>query len=311
MTVNQPDPVTSNCRVCDRPFGQDNRKSREHVIPDWLQREFGLTKQNIAYTPLESLAIPASMQLTGVGPSTPQRSHNFGTLLLGAVCTRCNNGWMSQLEEDARPDLINLITGNVEQIQSRRAVARWALKTSFTLATATDAPVGRVPQRHMMHLKIRPDLPVGVNVFYRMDDRSEWWFSSSTTFNLEVEEPYPPNVSARVRRYQRNGYRHFFRLGKLTLLCEFWPDSTAVAYFQSDLVAPLDTTNRTVPLDDGFGGTSTSHLNHDLASRSTRYRMRLGPRSDSDLCICGSGLLSTICHQKGHPADTAGNWGWL
>lgn len=122
------------------------------MIPDWMQKHFGLTGRRISYTPMESSGIPTSLQLTPGAPEHLKRAHNYGSMLLGAVCAKCNNGWMSELEATAKADLITLIEGSSTSSEPE-AVARWALKTAYIHTVATNAPVGRVPQRHILHLR--------------------------------------------------------------------------------------------------------------------------------------------------------------
>lgn len=274
-----------------------------------MQEHFELRGRRIAYTPLESSDIPGTMQLTPGAPDHLMRSHNFGSLVLGSVCRTCNNGWMSGIEGEAKADLISLIDGDAIP-RAPLAVARWALKTAYTLTISTDPPVGRVPQRHMLHLKNRPDLPLGVAVFFRTDKEREWWFSSAMTFGVELGEDTPPEWGKLAMRYYRNSYRYFFRLGSLTLLVLFWPNSVDFVGYNPDLVRPLAGGIDVRPVDDGFTGFAEDHMMHDLAMRSTSCRITADPRAASDLCICGSGLLSPICQMQGHPEDTAGNTGW-
>ena len=298
------------CRVCNCLLSEGRGKSNEHIIPKWMQEHYGLKKRKIAYTPLESLDLPVSMQLTPPAKRHPQRHHNFGKLLLGSVCKKCNDGWMSQIESAAKNELIELIDGK-DINENSLSVARWAIKTAYIMTAATDPPVGRVPQRHMFHLKRNADIPKGVTVFYRIDEESEWWFSSSMTFVTEVEEPAPNNSEIIVRRHLGNAYRYFFRLGRLTLVVHYWPNSIERVGYQSSLLKPIASSGQLYEFDDDFPGFPVPGLIYDLAIRSTKVSVSFHNRSNSDLCFCGSGLITQVCILKDHPADTAGNWGLL
>ena len=296
------------CRVCDKPLSAGRGKSREHVIPNWMQKHFGLTGRRISYTPMESSDLVASMQLTPSAPEHLLRSHNYGSMLLGSVCKGCNDGWMSAIEGEAKADLISLIDG-ASTSTSPEAVARWTLKTAYIFTVATDPPVGRVPQRHMLHLKQSAGLPAGVAVFFRNDPEPEWWFSSSVTFVVEADEASAPRMHDVGMRHYRNAYRYFFRLGQLTLMIQFWPNSVDSVGYNQQLVRPL---SAGIPLhawDDGHPGLNADHLLYDLALRSTMCRINSDSREDEDLCFCGSGLVTGVCRLMKHPADTAGNWG--
>jgi len=295
------------CRVCDNPLSAGGGKSREHVIPDWMQKHFGLTGQRICYTPMESSGIPTSLQLTPGAPERLKRAHNYGSMLLGAVCAKCNNGWMSGLEGAAKADLITLIEGSTAS-NAPDTVARWALKTAYVLAVATDPPVGRVPQRHVLYLRQSSGLPAGVSVFFRTDPEPEWWFSSSVTFLVDGGGAAKAFMSSVGMKHYRNAYRYFFRLGRLTLMVQFWPNSVDAVGYNEELVRPLAAGVELCRWSDG-GGYKADQAIHDLAIRSTMCRVNSRPTGDYELCACGSGLLSSVCRLLDHPDDTAGNWG--
>lgn len=299
------------CRVCDRPLSEGRGKSKEHVIPNWMQQRFNLENKSLTYTPLESMDIPVSMQLTPPAPHHPQRQHNFGSLQVGSVCKNCNDGWMSDIETAAKDELIELIEGG-KIINRSLAVARWALKTAYTFTIATDPPCGRVPQRHIQHLKDQTDLPAGVRIFARVDDESEWWFSSSSTFMVEIQQPAPDFAIGIAKRHFYNSYRYFLRLGGLTLLVQYWPSSVDLMGYNADLLMPVASNGGVYPFqDDDFEGFPHPHQIYDLVIRSTKCHLSLEKRQPWELCLCGSGITSGSCVLLKHPKDTAGNWGIL
>jgi len=302
-------PKEKVCRVCDRPLSQGRGKSKEHVIPNWMQQHFGLEKERIAYTPLESLEIPLSMQLTPPAAHHPQRQHNLGSFLVGSVCKDCNDGWMGDIESAAKDSLISLIEGS-EPIIPSNAVARWAAKTAYTFTIANNPPIGRVPQRHMLNLKNGSEIPPGVRVFARLDSEADWWFSSATTFLVQAREPVPAIAPTIIQRHFQNSYRYFFRLGRLTLLVQFWPSLVDPVEYHSDLLHLIGSNGATGPFADDFPGFPEPGLNYDLAIRSTACWLSFNRRPLGDLCACGSGLLAMICEMQDHPANPAGNWGW-
>ena len=296
------------CRVCNRPISQGRGKSKEHVIPNWMQKHFALGKRKISYTPLESLDIPISMQLTEPTPH-PRRHHNFGSLLVGTVCKSCNDGWMSDIETAAKKDLIGLIEGSRCVAQSV-SIARWAVKTAYTFTIATDPPIGRVPQHHMLALKTEKGIPEGVRVFARQDHDAEWWFSSATTYQILKYKPVPASFSGLVERHTRNSYRYFLRLGRLTLLVQFWPSLVDAVEYNTDLLSMVYTNGNCEPFTEKLPEFPEPGLNYDLAIRGTRCWLSCERRPLGDLCACGSGLNALICTYRGHPFSPAGNWGW-
>lgn len=103
----------STCVFCDQ---NDSKPSKEDVLPKWIAKEFPRTHWQI--TPIH--AIP-----------TYRAKGNLG-IIAKAPCERCNNGWMSQLEDLARPILIALMHGtgpSMLSVEAQFIIARWFLKT--------------------------------------------------------------------------------------------------------------------------------------------------------------------------------------
>lgn len=105
--------------------GAKNKLSREHILPDWLNDELGIrgTERNLA---------------TVVHGGYPGRSRHRTAIgfdmKVKAVCERCNNGWLSLLEnEGAKPHLVPLVHGVPHRldIAAQRVLATWAAKTAL------------------------------------------------------------------------------------------------------------------------------------------------------------------------------------
>jgi hypothetical protein len=100
--------------------------SEEHILPKWLLKEFGLNKTKIS---------PTHFSKDGVVIST--RHHLLDDLVAGGICKKCNNEWMSQLEDSARPYILSLSSNEVSVVdltsKERFILARWAFKTALTL----------------------------------------------------------------------------------------------------------------------------------------------------------------------------------
>ena len=115
----------NRCVFCDSELSNQNR-SVEHIIPQWLLDELDIRKVRIE---------PSHMSIEKGLVS--KRKHTLENLKAGHVCRQCNNGWMSSLECEAQPVLIDLI--NTDRVtfdlsdQERFVLARWTLKTALTL----------------------------------------------------------------------------------------------------------------------------------------------------------------------------------
>jgi hypothetical protein len=111
-----------NCLACGET---SSPASREHVFARWLLEE------------LESLDAPINLY-RGFGDGTSKQERvaiRLDSFKLKRVCTDCNNGWMSHLEETTKPILLGLIKGgrplSALEEEERRILARWAGKTAI------------------------------------------------------------------------------------------------------------------------------------------------------------------------------------
>lgn len=127
-------------------------RAREHIFASWVLREYGIEKDEISYSRLESEAGAATtLQLT---EQTRFRSHSLDSFLLGNVCKVCDNERLNALESEVSSALKSLIPGASASIPSKLSTtfSLWGLKTAFVLTSFLDSPVGKVPLRHGRHV---------------------------------------------------------------------------------------------------------------------------------------------------------------
>ena len=102
--------------------------SKEHFWPEWaspLLPKYPINEhveQHLTHTEKTKLALP---------PKIKTSQGHVWTKKIRVVCARCNNSWMSDLENDSKPILIKLIQSvpHTIPIDASRTLARWiALK---------------------------------------------------------------------------------------------------------------------------------------------------------------------------------------
>jgi len=121
------------CLACGQT---SSRPSREHVFPAWLLKFLKVKR------------VPMNMyRRRNDGTKEPHRAMILDSFKLRRICTSCNSGWMSRLENRARPLVLDLINGSValESLgdDQRKLLARWAGKTAIieTHAVGAESPV--------------------------------------------------------------------------------------------------------------------------------------------------------------------------
>lgn len=110
------------CVFCQR----NEPLSAEHVFPRWTQ-PFLAESQDDEGTHTR-ITIRA-------GQADDTRSHRGkpATLTVRSVCADCNNGWMSRLEEQAKPYLLTMIRGHGRTYyeHGQALIATWLVKTAL------------------------------------------------------------------------------------------------------------------------------------------------------------------------------------
>jgi hypothetical protein len=116
--------VAKRCIFCGggAPF------SNEHVLPEWASELIGVGDVRVTSAKLNQR------------PTTWEHVGSFG-VTVNRVCLKCNNGWMSCVENAAKPSLCPMILSRSVVWcgpQQQRAIARWLL----TRAIVHEHPTG-------------------------------------------------------------------------------------------------------------------------------------------------------------------------
>ncbi len=144
--ADQPVPLDAGCLFCGRPWGEA-RRSDEHVLPQWMRKhETDLLKSTqTGYSAGFDLDDQAREFIELPTLLTTKKS-SLLALKTRAVCADCNNGWMSRLEEAARP-LIRQLAGAAQSgqpllltLEETKLLAVWCQKTAATYELTSDRP---------------------------------------------------------------------------------------------------------------------------------------------------------------------------
>lgn len=200
------------CIFCD-----GTKLSKEHIFAQWLLKELGIYDNDVTMTHASTIGIPIS-----------NRKHSFSRLVNGLVCEKCNNGWMSQLEDNCQKHIINLM--NINLIESElnflkehyNTVAKWAFKNVILLNSATNYRQ-LVPRGHYKAL-YSGSIPEGVFVdmaFCKDNSIIEW---RQTRGGLVVKDKEIP-LNFNVTRYQIT-----FQIKGLLIKVAFYKSSNNIFY---------------------------------------------------------------------------------
>lgn len=118
----------------------DHKITKEHLFPDWLSKMYDNSVTGIN----EGTNADGSVAYSYTSKIFQQT--------VNSVCEVCNNGWMSQIENDAKPILVKMLRGKsfVLDKKSQARLATWAMKTMLVFNHANPAPPARqfIPVEH-------------------------------------------------------------------------------------------------------------------------------------------------------------------
>lgn len=107
-------------RMC--MFCREKASTREDAWPLWLMKRF----------PVSSTArIDAERSGRNLGKWSTAKPK----LQVKRLCRSCNNGWMSRLENEAKPALVSILDDEPKELDAsdQTTLARWAVKTAMVL----------------------------------------------------------------------------------------------------------------------------------------------------------------------------------
>jgi hypothetical protein len=202
------EPSVKACIFCKSELATVGR-AREHIVPQWLQREW-----NFGDDVIEPAHFDAKMNLIS------KRTHTFNSFLAGHVCAPCNNGWMAALEGKCKSLILDLACGSrrILDLSDSEAllIARWAVKTCFVLHTAANWR-RVVPASHIFKLDTDsyklPDRVMVIGHTYKGSSEFSW--SQSTMWQIYFNN-YVLSDSD-VETVKTDGYKIGLRLGGLFL----------------------------------------------------------------------------------------------
>jgi hypothetical protein len=161
-------PRTKPCIFCASPTAM----TKEHVIPQWVEPH---------------MVGDGVFTATRNTPDGRSSSHTTTRLpwVVKRVCATCNSGWMSSLENAAKPYVEPMILGTQTTLHpaAQRIVVRWALKTA-TMFLCMDRQIGP-PEQATRHVQALGGEPPNAAVWLSKyeDDAHPWssWASATGT----------------------------------------------------------------------------------------------------------------------------------
>ncbi|TCR04077.1 hypothetical protein [Neorhizobium sp. JUb45] len=150
--------------------------TKEHVMPKWIRpllARFGETPNHFRFRTGQA-QIPFT-NITSITPNIIPKQGYFLNQRLRVVCAKCNGGWMSGQESEAKPILSALIDANARPLNEsdQLTIALWACLRAgiFERDHPETAAMKQFEYAHMHATKTPPE---NWRVFLARHDSEDW-----------------------------------------------------------------------------------------------------------------------------------------
>ena len=179
-------PALKLCIFCGRHDGL----SKEHIWPEWMASYLPIGTPNANISEVHS-GIPKQASVLQRRSERPGPVH---TKKVRAVCRRCNNGWMSEIEGRAKSPLLSALTSQDLNIDTAQiaALAVWAVLKAIVGEHASEDHL--TPYEDRSRLRSSQAIPPYFRVFVAKHEGKTRtaYIRHSATLSLSLKGPTPP-----------------------------------------------------------------------------------------------------------------------
>lgn len=205
--------------------GKEGNLSKEHLWPSWLGKMY-LRKGDEKHTRGAQTLLNKKLLNDG----TYERPGHLFTLKNRVVCQDCNSGWMSEVENETKPLLLNMIGGKEIEITyvDIQKLAFWiALKIVTAEFANKDENIYVTPHIERRVMMDERKIPPFFNIFVgtHSTGHNSAWLRHSWTMSYSPNGPIPP-----LEGRQRNAQAISFIIGPIFIyamhirLLDFFPE---------------------------------------------------------------------------------------
>lgn len=184
--------------------------TKEHVLPDWLRAIFPrLPTDTHTLGAIDWVALP-TVGLVPL-PSHSSAQGQVGSKKVKVVCKSCNNGWMSRLEETAKPLVEELLHGHHQTLREidQRLLATWITKTAMTAEFIRPTEVA-IPKNDRQWLQQHLEPPAHWSIWADAYLGTKW--QAGVIFHQGVglyPPPHPVRIGVKNTQYTVIGIGRF------------------------------------------------------------------------------------------------------
>lgn len=196
--------MSKSCIFC----GKKGNKSKEHLWPVWMHEFLPTVGDGNNVRELSSFKLQQQIDQKKL-----KRQGHLFTTKFRVVCKTCNNGWMSELEEDVKPTFLKLIKGEKSNLSEKdqEILSRW-ISMKVMLGEHAEKGIHVTPNKDRYLLKDKQKIPEYFAIYIGTHDSNSdaSWVRISDTLAASPEGPNP-----KLGNLKRNTQSVTFLCGKV------------------------------------------------------------------------------------------------
>jgi hypothetical protein len=193
-------PKYPKCIFCEK---NTSPLSQEDVLAKWIAREFPQGRLSRFF---------GQVGIPGQPPNRKFATRGHFGILTNKQCERCNNGWMSDLENEVKPIIRPMFRGGKQSLSAsdRLVIARWLTKTAMTYELSARFPTRYFKPSDRRAMYTHRTIPDGTVMFLARYVGKHSVVARAGRADLTFASGTPRELHA-------NGYTATFGIGQLAL----------------------------------------------------------------------------------------------
>lgn len=169
-------------------FCSNTGMTKEHFWPDWMRQHIGVSESDTYKRSIltSDSKKPVKLKKESLKPG------NLLSLKIRVVCAGCNNGWMSELENDMKPFLLSAIEGKDAELQDTdiEKLARWIVMKVIVLEHSEEG-TQVTPKDERIKLRESLEIPKYFRVYLGTHGSSRYADALKHTLTLSASKDGP------------------------------------------------------------------------------------------------------------------------
>jgi hypothetical protein len=203
------------CVFCGQGGTRTNRMSEEHLWPEWMHPYLPVNPEYGKHEIFGSV----SRRIFRAVRRKPQMGQMFTLRIKHVVCSKCNNTWMGQIEENTKPVLIPLVQGTpiTLTIENQKLLAIWLTLKMIIIERARPRDAV-IPLDDLVIFMKSNTIPSSVKLWVLYHDVEDWYTALYTESNLMTTVTQPPPIAGDIKNVQVTalGIGHLFVFAWIT-----------------------------------------------------------------------------------------------